>query len=118
MPHVQGQPDTVAVVRLGLQPVELLATAGLAPRSEALVAANAARQTRQDRSQGDAELVCRDPRPHRAVGAGDGGCDPEVLEQIIQEHLLLGWPVERYLISQRQLAGSTSADKNSGGKPL
>jgi len=89
LPHVQGQPDAVADVRLGLQPGQLPASAGPSSCREALVADNATGEARQDRRQGnaarevrdvptrrsgcDAELVRSDPRPHRAVGAAAAG---------------------------------------------
>ena len=36
-------------------------------------------------------------------GAWYRGCDPEVLEQIVQQHLIGGQVVEEYLIARREL---------------
>ncbi len=74
----------LAVVRVGLQPGQLPAAAGLAETGATLVADDAAGEADQDRGQGDAarevrdvptgrgggdaEVVRGDPRPHRAVG--------------------------------------------------
>ena len=80
----------LAVVRLGLQPGQLPAAAGLAETGATLVADDAAGEADQDRGQGDAarevrdvptgrggrdaELVRGDPRPHRAAGDAAAGC--------------------------------------------
>jgi (2Fe-2S) ferredoxin len=37
-------------------------------------------------------------------GAWYRGCDPPVLERIIQEHLVAGRPVQEYLITERPLS--------------
>ena len=49
-------------------------------------------------------------------GAWYGGCDPEVLETIVEEHLVGGRVVERHLIALRPLEAprDTSAE---GGRP-
>ena len=89
LPHVQGQPDAVAVVCLGLQPGQLPASAGPSSCREALVADDATGEARQDRGEGDAtlevrdvptsrsgcdaELVRSDPRPHRAARVAAAG---------------------------------------------
>ena len=73
----------------GLQPGQLPAATGPAETGTALVADDAAGEADQDRSEGhtalelrvlsvgrggrDAQLVCRDPRPHRAVGDSTAG---------------------------------------------
>ncbi len=90
LPHVQGQPSPLAVVRLGVQPGQLPTAIGFAETDPTLDPDDAAGEADQDRGQGDAarevrdvpigrggrhaELVRCDPRPHRAVGDAAASC--------------------------------------------
>ena len=75
LPHVQRQPSSVATVRVGLQPGQLLAAAGLAETGAALVVDNAAGKADQDWGQGDAALEVRH------VPTGRGGGDTELIRR-------------------------------------
>lgn len=48
-------------------------------------------------------------------GAWYGGCDPEVLEQIVQRHLIRGEIVTEHLITQAPLAGGECGGPGGGG---
>src|SRR5205807_212480 len=67
VPPIQGQPGPSAIVRLGVQPGELPAAAGVAPVGADLDADDAAREADQDRREGGAS------RPGSDVPAGGGG---------------------------------------------
>jgi len=68
LPNLQGQPDAIAAFRLGLQSGELPASFGPSSRCQALVADDAARETGQDRSEGNAALEVRDVPTCRSGG--------------------------------------------------
>jgi len=80
LPHVQGQPGPLAVVRLGLQPGQLPAAAGLAETGATLVPDDAAGKADQDWGQGDAALQLRD-----VPTSGSGG-DAELVRGDSQPH--------------------------------
>ena len=75
LPDVQRQPSSVATLRLGLQPGQLLGAAGLAETGAALVADDAAGKAHQDRSEGNT------PRQVRDVPTCRGGYHSEVIRR-------------------------------------
>ena len=72
LPDVQGQPDAVAALRLGLHPGKLSAAAGATEIGASLVADDAAREADQDWGQGDAARQIRDV----PIGRGGGNAGP------------------------------------------
>ena len=91
LPDIQGQPDPLTVVRVGLQSGQLPAAAGGSQEHPSMDAYDIAGEAHQDRCEGysalevrhiptgrgrgDARFVRSDPRPYRAVGnpAATGG---------------------------------------------
>ena len=67
LPRLRGQPGSASVVRLGIQPGQLPASAGAAPFGEALVTDDAAGEAGQDRREG------RHARAVRGLPDGRGG---------------------------------------------